>query len=248
LSERAANNQGVIGTGSGANPYGNNDNNALPHLHSSAPWPVSLMASGVRPGVVNPGSTAVLGAIPQAGKGHSYWGGAAGGGEPIGSVPPSGGGGGGSPGGIAGDYQINDGAGGFGGASMNQPRDGQAFFVPTNSADSADFILQDNAKDASIELFVTHNGINASITLEDNATGTTEISSRTGVNANNGIFDNSVRQFLGVFIVGALPGGSNAGDTAAVSDATAPVLGAAPVGSGAVFCRVIWTGSIWVCG
>jgi hypothetical protein len=64
----AANNLGIIGTGSAGNEYGNNNNNALPYLLSSAPWPVSLMASGVRPGVVNPGSTAVLGAIPQAGQ------------------------------------------------------------------------------------------------------------------------------------------------------------------------------------
>jgi hypothetical protein len=84
--------------------------------------------------------------------------------------------------------------------------------------------------------------------LNDLAGNNITAQSTTGIESPTGIFDNTVRQFLGVFTVAGLPGGSHAGDTAAVSDAAAPVLGAAPVGSGAVFCRVIWTGSIWVCG
>jgi hypothetical protein len=247
LSERAANNQGVIGTAAGANPYGNNDNNALPHLHSSAPWPVSLMAGGVRPGVVNPGSTAVLGAIPQAGSGHSYWGGAAGSFEPIGPVPPSGGGGG-SPGGVSGDYQINNGAGGFGAASMNQTLDGTAKLVPSSPADAAQIIIRDNAQLGLLNASVANDGSEAGIILTDSAGNTVIVDSIGGVRSDTGIFDHNVRQFLGIFTVAGLPGGHHAGDTAAVSDATAPILGSAPVGLGAVFCRVIWTGSIWVCG
>jgi hypothetical protein len=64
----AANSRGIIGTGSAGNEYGNNNNNALHDLISSAPWPVSPRPGMVHPGVVNPGSTAVLGAIPQAGQ------------------------------------------------------------------------------------------------------------------------------------------------------------------------------------
>jgi hypothetical protein len=157
-------------------------------------------------------------------------------------------GGGAAPGGNAGDYQINDGAGGFGAASMNQPSAGIAKLIA--SADqNASIVIQNNADNADITMFVSANGLSAEITLGDISGNSIDIHSTTGVNSSTGIFDNNVRQFLGVFTVAGLPGGSNAGDTAAVSDATAPVLGAAPVGGGTVFCRVIWSiSSIWVCG
>jgi hypothetical protein len=160
----------------------------------------------------------------------------------------SGSGGGGTPGGVAGDYQINDGAGGFGAASMNQPFDGQAHLIPSNSSDQALLILQNNALSGGVSASVTSSGSVGRIVLFDNAANSVTMDSANGIDSSTGIFDNGVRQFYGVFTVGTLSAGNLAGDTAAVSDATAPVLGAAPVGSGAVFCRVIWTGSIWVCG
>jgi hypothetical protein len=158
------------------------------------------------------------------------------------------GGGGGTPGGVAGDYQINNGAGGFGAASMNQSMDGSAQLTPSSPADNVSFVLENNVGNAHVGMEVDAAGGFATVGLVDSAGNSIQMNTTAGVASSTGIFDNGVRQFLGVFTVAGLPGGTTAGDTAAVSDATTPALGDAPVGSGAKFCRVIWTGSIWVCG
>jgi hypothetical protein len=153
-----------------------------------------------------------------------------------------------SPGGVSGDYQINNGSGGFAASSLNQPNDGAANLTPSNPANFGQLAISNNATDAFATMGVAPDGSYAIMSLDDTAGNTIVAQTAIGLHNSTGIFDNGVRQFLGVFTVGALPGGSNAGDTAAVSDATAPVLGDAPIGSGAKFCRVMWTGSIWVCG
>jgi hypothetical protein len=160
----------------------------------------------------------------------------------------SGGGGGGSPGGVAGDYQINNGAGGFAAGSLNQPSDGLALLIPSSSTTPGAFSIQDNAQDAFASSIVAADGSSVEIVMLDNLGNAISMTTPTGVSSTAGIYDNGVRQFLGVFTVSALPSGTHPGDTAAVSDATTPALGDAPVGSGAKFCRVIWTGTIWVCG
>jgi hypothetical protein len=49
------------------------------------------------------------------------------------------------------------------------------------------------------------------------------------------------------YTVGTLPAGTQ-GDTAYVTDATAPVFGAAVVGGGAVVIPVFYNGAAWIVG